>query len=80
MKRRTFLIGAGAAAVALPVTRAFAQNGKNLSIVTSLPKELTDAYKAGFQKLHPDARVRRLTRNRRRLGTRTRECVRKVAA
>ena len=58
MKRRTFLIGAGTAvAVALPVSRAFAQDNKNLSIVTSLPKELTDAYKAAFQKLHPDVTI-----------------------
>lgn len=57
MKRRTFLIGAGAAAAALQSTRVFAQNGKNLSIVTSLPKELTDAYKTAFQKLHPDVSI-----------------------
>jgi phosphoglycerate transport regulatory protein PgtC len=57
MKRRTFLLGASVATLALPLTRAFAQNSGHLSIVTSLPKELTDAYKTAFQKLHPEVSV-----------------------
>lgn len=57
MKRRTFLMGASVAALTLPMTRAFGQASGQLSIVTSLPKELTDAYKAAFQALNPNVTI-----------------------
>lgn len=57
MKRRTFLLGASAATLAIPMRRAFSQGTGHLSIVTSLPKELTDAYKAAFQRLYPGVSI-----------------------
>lgn len=53
MRRRTLLLGACAVPLALS-TRAIAQSNRPLSIVTSLPKELSEAYKVAFAKRHPD--------------------------
>lgn len=57
MKRREFLIGTCLAPVVFSVPAAFAQEKKKLSVLTSLPKELSAAYKQGFEKLYPDVVV-----------------------
>lgn len=56
MKRRDFLIGSCLAPVVLS-TSVNAQQKRTLSIVTSLPKELSSAFKAAFEKLNPDVNV-----------------------
>ena len=56
MKRRDFLIGSCLAPVVLSAS-VNAQQKRTLSIVTSLPKELSSAYKAAFEKLNPDINV-----------------------
>lgn len=56
MKRRDFLIGSCLAPVVFSVP-ALAQEKRKLSVLTSLPKELSAAYKQGFEKLHPDVVV-----------------------
>lgn len=56
MKRRDFLIASCFVPVALSFP-ARAQGKQTLSVVTSLPKELSSAYKAAFEQHNPDINV-----------------------
>lgn len=56
MKRRDFLIGSCVVPIAFSLP-AKAQGKQTLSVVTSLPKELSSAYKVAFEKQHPDISV-----------------------
>src|SRR3569623_839017 len=56
MKRRDFLIGSCLAPVVFSVP-ALAQETKKLSVFTSLPIELSAAFKAGFEQKIPGVTV-----------------------
>lgn len=56
MKRREFLIGSCLAPVVFSMP-ALAQDTKKLSVLTSLPKELSAAFKAGFERHNPGVTV-----------------------
>ena len=47
----------GAAVFALALLGSFAAQAQTVTVVTSFPKELTAAYKAGFEKANPGTRV-----------------------
>jgi phosphoglycerate transport regulatory protein PgtC len=65
---RPFQFGAALTAVAAVLALAApgistAQQQSTVTVITSFPKELTDAYKRGFEKAHPGIRLEVLNKN-----------------
>jgi phosphoglycerate transport regulatory protein PgtC len=57
MKRRDFLIGSCFAPIILSFPAGAEEGRQTLSVVTSLPKELSSAFKAAFEKKNPNITV-----------------------
>lgn len=57
MKRRNFLVGSCLAPIAFSLPAVAQTSRQTLSVVTSLPKELSSAYKAAFEKHYPNVNV-----------------------